>query len=161
MSNSVSTGQHMCKWPEVAAICKNVVIQGFKMKRRQIHNPIQLWNNSQAAPFAQALHSDGVYSVIVPLSKDGCHLDFLALDEKQKFVRVQVCVPLGKAIMFSGSVFHAGSPGTNGKANAALHFNIDEDGNNNNFKHLFLYQFNMVGAKNYFKQGNTDVIRGR
>ena len=145
------TGRQMRRWPNALDACK-AVLKAFGMKRQKIMTPIRLWNLPNAPPTPQALHVDGACSILVPVARDGRNVDFLALHE-EKFVRVQVHIPFGKAILFNGCVFHGGAAGIRGIENAAIHFNIEMDGNGETFQYWFLSKFNRVEAKPFFKPG--------
>lgn len=129
------------------------LLANSKYTKAAVENPIVIWNQKERSPQAQALHLDGATSMIVPATESGRQLDFLVTVEG-RFKRIRIHIPYGKAVMFSGNVFHGGAPGRAGLDDACVHCNINEtETTNQEFQFYFLHKFDTWKGRNLFADG--------
>lgn len=152
LTNNGTTGRFMSRrLNRLQASAQKIV--NMQMKGSTALHPIQLWNDRLHSPNAQALHTDGAGSFLIPIDESGRTLDFLAISAVKELTRLRIHVPYGKGIYFSKSVFHGGAPGRVGLEDCAVHFNVNESGNNEEFQKLFLRKFENWQAATYFPDG--------
>ena len=122
------------------------------LEKGVVFKPVIIWNNAREPPGPQQLHSDGASSVSVALAKPGRNLDLLTV-HGNKFVRIQILIPYGKALFFNPCTFHAGAPGTLGQKHPSLHFNVGPAADNETFQQRFLHRFEHKEARKYLPRG--------
>ena len=119
----------------------------------KLHAPEAIWNVAENPPAPQYLHSDGAASsVIVPVSKSGRNLDVLAVHHGS-FMRIRIFVPFRSALVFNASVFHAGSPGTAGRADPSIFFYVGAAADDTCFLRRTLHQFESRNARTFMPAG--------